>query len=113
MQSGVINPDECPRVESPSSVSEIVVHSGESKQIAVRAVNFKVCLVFNTNFYMIAKNPTVVWLYGEDFTFRLKLQLIVHLKLKHRIQKSFLGNLSNNYFRGKCLKLPIVIGLIE
>ncbi|CAC5406948.1 PLXNA [Mytilus coruscus] len=39
--NGITNADECPRVESPSSVSEIVVHSGETKQIAVRVINLK------------------------------------------------------------------------
>jgi hypothetical protein len=40
--NGITNADECPRVESPSSATEVVVHSGESKQIAVRAINLKV-----------------------------------------------------------------------
>jgi hypothetical protein len=40
--NGITNADECPRVESPSSATEFVVHSGESKQIAVRAINLKV-----------------------------------------------------------------------
>ncbi|XP_071128439.1 hepatocyte growth factor receptor-like isoform X3 [Mytilus edulis] len=39
--NGITNADECPRVESPSSVSEIVVHYGETKQIAVRVINLK------------------------------------------------------------------------